>query len=79
MEIILSSMSIISLNTLSNPCSYKKSPRSISLQYYHTQDPQPLILPVHKIIERVVVDAYVYHKYYGSRCNLDIGAQRLMF
>jgi len=39
----------------------------------------PLILPTHKIIKRVVVDAYVYHKYYRSRCNLDMGAQRLMF
>jgi len=39
----------------------------------------PFILPIHKIIKRVVVDAYVYHKYYRSCCNLDIGAQRLMF
>ena len=40
---------------------------------------KPLILPINKIIKRVVVDAYVYHKYYRSRCNLDMGAQRLMF
>jgi len=39
----------------------------------------PLILPIHKIIKMMVVDAYFYHKYYRSRCNLDIGAQRLMF
>ena len=39
----------------------------------------PLILPIHNIIKRVVVDAYVYDKYYTSRCNLDIGAQRLIF
>jgi len=39
----------------------------------------PLILPIHKIIKRVVVDAYVYYKYYRPHCNLDIVAQRLTF
>jgi hypothetical protein len=34
--------------------------------------------PVHKDFKWVVVDAYVYHKYYRSRCvNLEIGTQRL--
>jgi len=37
--------------------------------YYHTRDLQPLKLPIHKDFERVVVDAYVYHKYCKSRCH----------
>ena len=55
------------MNTSSNPCSHKKSPKSIGLSNIATHKIfNPLILPVHKIVERVVVDAYVYHKYYKS-------------
>ena len=44
------------INTLSNPCSYEKFPKSIGLSNIVT----------HKNFERVVVDAYVYHKYCKS-------------
>ena len=51
------------INTSSNPCSYEKSPKSISLSNIATHEIfNPLILPVHKNFERVVVDAFVYHK-----------------
>ena len=39
----------------------------------------PLILPVHKDFERVVVDAYVYHNIANLvGINLEIGTQRLI-
>ena len=68
------------INTSSNPCSYEKFPESIGLSNIATHEIfNPLILPVHKNFERVVVDAYVYHKYYRSRCvNLEIDTQRLV-
>ena len=56
------------MNTSSNPCSHEKSPESIGLSNIATHEIfNPLVLPVHKIVERVVVDAYVYHKYCKSR------------
>jgi hypothetical protein len=52
------------MNTSSNPCSHEKSTESIGLSNIATHKIfNPLILPVHKDFERVVVDAYVYHKY----------------
>ena len=55
------------MNISSNPCSYEKSPESIGLSNIATHEIfNPLILPVHKDFERVVVDAYVYHKYCKS-------------
>ena len=68
------------MNTSSNPCSHEKSPELIGLFNIATHEIfNPLILLVHKDFERVVVDAYVYHKYYRSCCvNLEIGTQRLM-
>jgi hypothetical protein len=55
------------MNTSSNPCSHEKSPESISFSNIATHEIlNPLVLPVHKIVERVVVDAYVYHKYCKS-------------
>ena len=68
------------MSTSSNPCSHEKSPESIGLSNIATHEIfKPLILLVHKDFERVVVDAYVYHKYCRSRCvNLEIGTQRLM-
>jgi hypothetical protein len=66
------------INTSSNRCSYEKSPGSIGLSNIIADEIfNPLILPVHKFIERVVVDAYVYHKYCRSRYSLEIGAQSL--
>jgi hypothetical protein len=63
----------------SNPCSYEKSPKSIDLSIATHEIFNPLVLPIHKDYERVVVDAYVYHKYCGSRCvNLEIGTRRLV-
>ena len=56
------------INTSSNPCSHEKSPKLISLSNIATPENfNPLILPVHKDFERVVVDAYVYYKYCKSR------------
>ena len=56
------------MNISSNPCSYEKSPKSIGLSNIATHEIfNPLILLIHKDFERVVVDAYVYHKYYKSR------------
>ena len=52
------------MNTSSNPCSYEKSHKTIDLSNIVTHEIfNPLILSVHKNFERVVVDAYVYHKY----------------
>ena len=63
------------MNTSSNPCSHEKSPELIGLSNSATHEIfNPLILFVHKNFERVVVDAYVYHKYYRFRCvNHEIG------
>ena len=55
------------MNTSSNPCSHEKSPEPIGLSNVATNEIlNPLILSVHKDFEGVVVDAYVYHKYYKS-------------
>ena len=55
------------MNTSSNPCSHEKSPELISLSNIATHEIfNPLIFPIHKDFERMVVDAYVYHKYYKS-------------
>jgi hypothetical protein len=55
------------MNTSSNPCSHEKSPESIGLSSIAIHEIfNPLILPVHKDFERVVIDAYVYHKYSKS-------------
>jgi hypothetical protein len=63
------------MKTLLNPHSYEKSHESICLSNIATHDiSNPLVLPIHKDFERVVVDAYVYHKYFRSHCvNLKIG------
>ena len=59
------------LNTSSNPCLHEKTPELIGISNIATHEIfNPLILPVHKDFERVVVDAYVYHKYCKSRCVL---------
>ena len=61
------------MNTSSNLCSHEKSSEPIGLSIATYEIFNPLILPVHKDFERVVVDAYVYHKYCRSRCvNLEI-------
>ena len=55
------------INTSSNPCLYKKSSESISFSNITAHKVfNPLILSVPKDFERVVVDAYVYHKYCKS-------------
>ena len=53
---------IISLN----PCSHGKSPELIDLSTTTYEIFNPLMLLVHKNFERVVVDAFVYHKYCRS-------------
>jgi hypothetical protein len=56
------------ISTSSNPCSHEESPESIGLSNIVAHEIfNPLVLPVHKDFERVVVDAYVYHKYCKSR------------
>ena len=55
------------MNTSLNLCSHKKSPESIGLSNIATHEIfNPFILSVHKDFKRVVVDVYVYHKYYKS-------------
>jgi len=52
------------------PYSYEKSPDSLSLS--HTTPHKifnPFMLTVPKVFERVVIDAYVYHKYCRSCCG----------
>jgi hypothetical protein len=63
------------INTSSNPCSHEKSPKSIGLPNIATHEIfNPLVLLVHKDFERMVVDAYVYHKDCKSHCeNLEMG------
>jgi hypothetical protein len=63
------------MNTSSNPCSHEKSSESIDLSNIVTHKIfNHLILSAAKIFEKVVVDAYVYHKYCKSHCeNLEIG------
>ena len=56
------------MNISSNSCSHEKSPKSIGLSNIATHEIfNPLILSIYKDFERVVVDAYVYHKYCKSR------------
>jgi hypothetical protein len=56
------------ITTSLNPCSYETSPNSIGLSNPITFEiSNPLILSVCKNFKRVVVNAYVYHKYYKSR------------
>ena len=55
------------MNTSSNPCSHEKSRELIGLSNIATHKIfNPLIFPIHKDFERVVVDTYVYHKYCKS-------------
>ena len=69
------------MKTSSNPCSHDKSPELFSLSNIATHVIfNPLVLPIHKDFERVVVDAYVYHKYFANLIgmNLEIGTRRLV-
>jgi hypothetical protein len=59
------------MNTSLNLCSHEKSPKLIGLSNITTHRIfNPLMLLVHKNFERVVVDAFVYHKYCKSHCVL---------
>jgi hypothetical protein len=55
------------MNTSSNLCSHKKLPE-LNCPYTIATHKifNPLMLLVHKNFERVVVDAFVYHKYCKS-------------
>jgi hypothetical protein len=58
------------INISYNLCSYEKPYESIGLSNIVTHDIfNPLMLPIHKDFERVVLDACVYHKYCRSRCE----------
>jgi hypothetical protein len=67
------------INTSLNPCSYEKSSELLGLSNIATHEIfSPLILPILKNFERVVIDAYVYYKYCRShRKNLEICVQRM--
>jgi hypothetical protein len=57
------------IKTLSSPCSYKKSPDSLSLSNIAPHEIfNPLMLLVPKDFERVIEDTYVYHKHCRTRC-----------
>ena len=59
-----------SFNTPSVPCSYEKSLDSLSLSNIAPREIfNPLMLPVPKVFERMVVDTYAYHKYGRSHCG----------
>ena len=61
------------LSTSSNPCSHEKTLESIGLPNIAAHEIfSPLVLPVHKGFERVVVDVIVYHKYCRTRCVVGI-------
>jgi hypothetical protein len=67
------------MNTSSYPPSYEKSPESINVSTILRKIFNSLILPVPKNFERVVIDAYIYHKCCKSRReNLEIGIQRMV-
>jgi hypothetical protein len=52
------------------PCSYETSLNSIGLSNLTTFEiSNPLILSSYKNFKRVVVNTYVYHKYYRSCCD----------
>ena len=58
------------MSTSLNPCSHEKSPELIGLSNIATHEvSNPLILSIPKYFERVVLDAYVYHKYCKSHWN----------
>jgi len=62
------------INTSSSPCLYEASRNSIGLSNLSTfVISSPLILSIYKNFKRVVVDAYVYHKYCRSCCALRVG------
>ena len=46
----------------SNPRLYEKSPKLIYNSTITSKSYNPFLLPIHKILEKVVVDAFVYHK-----------------
>jgi len=59
------------MNTSSSPCSYQTSPNSVGLSNLSTFEiSNPLIVSIYKKIKRMVVDAYVHHKYCRSCCAL---------
>jgi hypothetical protein len=68
------------INTSLKPCSHEKIPESIGLSNFTIHEIfNPLMLSVPKNFENVVVDVYVYHKYFRSHCmNLEISMQRLV-
>jgi len=52
------------------PCSYETSPDSLSVSNITPHEIfNPLMLPIPKVFERVVVDTYAYHQYFRSCCG----------
>jgi len=49
----------------SNPSSYEKSPKLVYNSTITCKINNPFLVPVNKMFEKVVVDAFVYHKF----CN----------
>jgi hypothetical protein len=56
------------------PCSYETSRNSIDLSNLPTFEiSNPLILSSYKNFKRVVIDTYVYYKYFRSCCAFKVG------
>ena len=61
---------IFFINTPSVFCSYEKSPDSLSLSNIAPHEIfNPLMPPIPKVFERLVVDTCAYYKYFRSRCG----------
>ena len=69
----ISEHEIYSITISLNPCPYETSPESIDLSIIITHNIfNPFTLSVHKNFKRMVVDAYLYHKYCKSCCVLEM-------
>jgi hypothetical protein len=67
------------MNTSSNPCSHEKCPEPIGLSIATHEIFNPLVLPVHKDFERVVVvNMFIINITNLVGMNLEIGTQRLV-
>jgi hypothetical protein len=58
----------------STPCSYEKISKSVYIYGITHKSYNPFLLPVHKILENVVVDAFDYHKickFHGIACSIN--------
>ena len=60
-------------------CSLSKSPEFISLSATHFyKDPNLLLILICKLFKRMVVDAFIYHKYCRMRYGINLAAWAIM-